>query len=188
MQRPLMYGARYWKAMRHGASSAAALAVSLFGMIGDFWEREMRKLLLFVGACLAIAGCSSTPTSVSEARPVAPEYVYGGKSSGQQDEAKLMVVRDSGFTGGGCRFGLFVDGQRLADLDPKETVTVYVKPGMRILGAGAAANARGLCAFGGPSLLREREANFDAGQERVFRISISSSGDLDISPMAQPPR
>lgn len=146
----------------------------------------MRKLWLAIGITSVLAGCGTTQTSMSEARPVPPAFVYTSQRAPSQDEAKLTVIRDSGFAGGGCRVGLFVDGKRMADLEPKEMITVHVKSGQRILGVGPAADGRGLCSLVGSEVMREREAQFAPGQERYFRMSVVTSGDLDLSPVTRP--
>lgn len=146
----------------------------------------MRELWVAVGVSFALVGCSTTQTSISDARSVPPAFVYANQPTNVDGGAKLTVVRDTGMAGGGCRFGLFVDGQRLADLDPKEMITVQVKPGQRILGVGPAANGKGLCAFNGSEMMREREANFEPGQERHFRMSMLNGGVLDLSPVTKP--
>lgn len=146
----------------------------------------MHKLWLAIGITSVLAGCGTTQTSMSEARPVPSAFVYASQNAVPQDGAKLTVVRDSGFAGGGCRVGLFVDGKRVADLEPKEMVTVHVKSGQRILGVGPAANDRGLCSLVGSEVMREREAQFEPGQERYFRMSVVTSGDLDLSPVTRP--
>lgn len=146
----------------------------------------MRKLWFLIGVCFVIVGCSTTQTSMSDARPVPPAFVYADQNSTASGDAKLTVIRDSGYIGSGCRFGLFVDGQRVADLESKEMVTVSVKAGQRLVGAGAAKDSRGLCLLNNGGQLREREATFDPGQERYFRISLNSDGDLDISPISKP--
>lgn len=152
-------------------------------MIGAFPEDTMQKVLLGAAALLLVSGCSTSAVNMSEARPVAAEFVYSNQAPSKAGDARVVVVRDSGFVGGGCRFGIFVDGRRVADLARMETVTVYVSPGVRNIGAGAAANASGLCNYNNG---RERETTLTSGDERHFRLSLSAAGDLDISPVSKP--
>ena len=142
------------------------------------------------GSCWAasllvvLAGCSTTPTPVADAKPVDAAYLYKLQAPASDSDARLVVVRDQGFVGGGCRMGFYVDGELVADLSPKEKAEFYVPAGLRVLGAGTAASAKGLCAAAGDSYLRQREAALFAGQERRFRMTSDGNGDLDILPLA----
>lgn len=142
------------------------------------------------GSCWAasllvvLAGCSTTPTPVADAKPVDAAYLYKLQAPASDSDARLVVVRDQGFVGGGCRMGFYVDGQLVADLSPKEKAEFYVPAGLRVLGAGTAASAKGLCAAAGDSYLRQREATLSPSQERRFRMTSDGNGDLDILPLA----
>jgi len=142
------------------------------------------------GSCWAasllvvLAGCSTTPTPVADAKPVDAAYLYKLQAPASDSDARLVVVRDQGFVGGGCRMGFYVDGELVADLSPKEKAEFYVPAGLRVLGAGTAASAKGLCAAAGDSYLRQREATLSPSQERRFRMTSDGNGDLDILPLA----
>ena len=142
------------------------------------------------GSCWAasllvvLAGCSTTPTPVADAKPVDAAYLYKLQAPASDSDARLVVVRDQGFVGGGRRMGFYVDGQLVADLSPKEKAEFYVPAGVRILGAGTAASAKGLCAAAGDSYLRQREATLSPGQERKFRMTSDGEGNLDVLPLS----
>ncbi len=133
----------------------------------------------------ALAGCASTtPTPLSAAKPAAPEYVYKNQSPTSESDARVIIVRDQGLLGAACRLGFYIDGQVVADLDTKERAEFYVPAGVRILGAGVAASARGICSAPGGDFLRQREAVFSPGQQRSFRMSMTSDGSLDVLPLS----
>lgn len=133
---------------------------------------------------LGLAGCSTTPTPLADATPADAAYLYKLQAPASDSDARLVVIRDGGFVGGGCRMGFYVDGQLVADLSPKEKAVFYVPAGLRVLGAGTAGSSTGLCAAGGESYLRQREATLAPGQERKFRMSLDQSGNLDVLPLA----
>lgn len=141
--------------------------------------------LLLTSLVVVLAGCASTtPTALADAKQAPAQYLYKNQVRMSESDARILVIRDQGLIGAACRLGFFIDGQRVADLDSKETASFYVPAGTRLLGAGVAAEAKGLCGSGGDSRLRQREAMFAPGQERTFRLSISANGDLDVLPVA----
>lgn len=146
----------------------------------------MHKVWAVIGVSLVLVGCATTQTPLSEARPVPQAFIYSTKAPSSDEGSTLVVIRDSGNAGGGCRFGVYVDGQRVADLDPKEMISIQVKSGQRILGVGPAANNKGLCSFHGEEIKREIEASFAVGQKRYFRMSMLDGGILALSPVSQP--
>ncbi len=144
----------------------------------------MRRLCWLASVAVLLAGCSTTPTPPAAATPAGSEYLYKNQTQTSDSDARVVIIRDQGFVGAGCRMGFYIDGQRVGDLASKEKAAFYLPAGVRMLGAGVAASSTGLCTMGGESNLRQREATFSPGQERSFRMTFDSNGNLDVLPLA----
>ncbi|WP_212633141.1 hypothetical protein [Pseudomonas panipatensis] len=137
----------------------------------------MKKLF---GALLlvAMAGCSSSPVSLSEATPAPRDRVYGMQIPDSAQRASITFVRDSGYVGGGCDMGIYVNSKLVARLQTGEKAAIAVPAGQLIVGAGGVGD--GLC--GASASRRERDVTISAGESKNYRIFISGSGDVDILP------
>lgn len=120
-------------------------------------------LLLLV----TLAGCATTPVTFTNAQPVPNDRVYA-----HQDEAEstLLVTRDNGFVGGGCKLDLFIDGERSATFGAGESAAFYVPAGDRIL----AVKAVGICGPGSP--YTEQAISVSKGKKLRLRIFIGAGG------------
>jgi len=132
----------------------------------------MNKIIFFLGV-LILSGCSTTPVDPSTARevPVASEFRE------QPSKVAVTIVRDSGMVASACAITTFIDGKKVADLETKEKVKAFVKPGSIIVGAGFM--GKGLC---GGAPRNEREFQVKANEPRVLRVFIDQSGNVDILP------
>lgn len=63
--------------------------------------------------------------------------------------ARITVVRETGFAGGGCYFGLEIDRVLAARFDTGELAQFFVKPGMREFAVVSDPQGRGLCGVEG---------------------------------------
>ncbi|MBB4867824.1 hypothetical protein HNP46_006743 [Pseudomonas nitritireducens] len=138
----------------------------------------MKPLLALIGACcFALAGCSTTsvPLEQSIAAPADRVLLHQAQIPGS---GHLIVIRDSGFIGGGCFATVFIDGERAARLDTREKASFYITPGEHLL--GAALEGSGLCAANPGK--RERDLSIKSGQVRLYRVFTSQNGDLDVLP------
>jgi len=128
------------------------------------------KFILGALAVAILAGCATSPTPSSEADPVPPArlFSYQQPISGQ---SILIVTRDTGFVGGGCKTTVSIDGRKSAEIGSGETAKFFVPAGDHIISASA-------CGSG----LKEREASIQQGGTKRFRISIDSAMSMDLSP------
>lgn len=136
----------------------------------------MRMLFGAVGLAV-LAGCSTTAVSVDEASP-APANRITGYQKPLADGGKIIVVRDSGFNGGGCYATVFLNGKAVAQLNPREKVEFYVAPGDWVL--GAALDGGGLCALN-PNRL-ETDLTIKSGQVKKYRVYKPGDGDVGVKP------
>lgn len=135
----------------------------------------MRKVVFFFAA-LGVSGCSTSVTPPSQASFAPTDRVF--KFQQNNDAQSITVVRDSGFTGGGCFSSVYIDGQLSAKLEPKEKVRFYLPKGEHAV--GAALEGRGLCSAN--EARQERYINLGEGENKFVRVFIDEGGDLDIRP------
>lgn len=137
------------------------------------------RVLLGLVALLALGGCATRPVPDSEMRPaprdriVSAQYLDPAPGTGS-----VLIKRDAGYMGSGCLAAISVDGQLIADLGTAETLTIYLRPGEHVLGAGP--RRRGLCAMGNIS---ETGVDVHAGASLRYRVSVDTGG-IRISPTA----
>ncbi|PWY39837.1 hypothetical protein [Pseudomonas sp. RW409] len=125
-----------------------------------------------------LVGCSTSAVPTDKARQVGPDKVYSFQITPATPYGTLTVVRDSGFISSGCDMGIYVDGKLVAKLSTKEKATFKIPAGEVVLGAGVIGS--GLC--GTAADRREREVSLNAGQNKKYRVFISSEADVDILP------
>jgi hypothetical protein len=119
---------------------------------------------LFLASLLVV--CAASPLSRAEESDVPRDRVYNPAllSPTAQRSARLILTRDATYyPGSAASIDVFVEGQRLARLAERETVTFYVTPGKHIVGARFAWGP-------GPSMERE----FVAETQKPVRIRVST--------------
>ena len=96
----------------------------------------MRLISLgFVLFCLF--GCATSPVRVGDSSFVAKEQILSPppkSATSLKDGAKVIIVRDSGFTGSGVRERVFIDGVSVVELQPMERYEAFLMEGERIFG------------------------------------------------------
>jgi len=135
----------------------------------------MRILIGALG--LLLAGCATSPVPVNEAQQ-APASRVTGYQAEVSGGGQIIVTRDSGFPGGGCYATVFINGEPVARLNPKEKAHFNVPAGEWVVGAGLAGTA--LCGMNAERL--EAEAQIKPGQTKRFRVHTSSDGDVSVRP------
>ena len=83
---------------------------------------------------LFIAGCATSPTAPSDARP-SSTVVYSEVARSNSGSGTLVVRRDRGILGIACGHTIRLDGKMIADLDAGQEVVVYPPPGEHIVEA-----------------------------------------------------
>jgi hypothetical protein len=140
----------------------------------------MLKIAAATALLALMTGCSTSPVSFDQAKPVPVERVlaYGKKPAGPY--GTIQVARDTGFVGGGCFVAIHVDGRPVARIDTGEAVSLFVPAGDHLVGLGADELGSGLCSWSGQ--LKEQTATLKAGQVKRFRIGGDTNIGLDIRP------
>lgn len=133
------------------------------------------KAISLLALCVFMAGCSTSPISSQEAAPVPEQRLHAFQNT-EAGSSKLLVTRDEGLLGSGCRTNTYIDGTHAAEVGAGETAGFYLVPGRHIVGV----KPRGVCMGG----LKEAEVITKKNEESRYRISIDSTGSMDISPTA----
>jgi hypothetical protein len=97
----------------------------------------MRLIILgFVMVCLF--GCATIPVRIGDSNLVAKEQILllppPRSATSLEDGAKVIIVRDSGFTGAGVKKRVFIDGVPVVELWPAERYEAFLIEGDRIFG------------------------------------------------------
>lgn len=137
-----------------------------------------RSLIYFVCAAFVVAGCATSPVPMSEAVDVPAERIIDASTMRPQSGAGVLVVkRDLGLTGGGCKIRVFVDARPIADLATGEKIELYLPVGERIV---SVTPQSALCS----SALVESAVSVSSDQKKALRIGFDASMDLVLQPTA----
>lgn len=134
---------------------------------------------IFIAAALLVSlvGCSTSPVSADRAKPAPSERVTGYQNP-VSGGGTIIVTRDTGFIGGGCFAGVYLNGKRVAKLDTGEKATFQVAPGEWIVGAGL--EGAGLCAANPERL--EVTATIGSGDQKKFRVYNPGDNSFRVAP------
>ncbi len=125
------------------------------------------KLAFILGTLALLAGCSTTAVQPENAKPAPAERVfYQGAGN-----AKITIIRDEGFLGGGCYAAVYFGETKVANLDAEESVTFNADAGTIILGVESAGN--GLCTMS--SQVVYTESVVKAGGHRFYRVYMNTN-------------
>ncbi len=138
----------------------------------------MQRIIALCLLSAVLVGCSTSAVPTARAKQVGPDKAYSYQATPATPYGTLTVVRDSGFISSGCDMGIYVDGKLAAKLSTEDRVTFKIPAGEVVLGAGVIGS--GLC--GTAADRREREVTLSAGQNKNYRVFISSEADVDILP------
>lgn len=139
----------------------------------------MKKII--IALCLISAtGCATTATSPKKATPVPASRVFAFQNTNASNPI-LTVIRDTGMLGGGCYYGLYVNGERAALLNTGEKVDLHLKPGEWNIGFKGEGK---VCIS--DSSLSEREISLSAGQHKAVRLFADVGGNLEIKSVTLP--
>jgi hypothetical protein len=123
------------------------------------------KYLLIAAAALLIAACSET-------RPISPDFAKLGYLTYarpvQGVPATAVFVRDIGFVGAGTTAYLYVDGERAAELETSEKVSIDLTAGNHLFGVAMAPAADGP--------VSTLDDQLQPGQTYIYHLSTDANG------------
>lgn len=120
-----------------------------------------------------LTGCATSAVTIDKAVPVPAERVL--LKAADNTNAKITIIRDSGFMGGGCYVDVYLNDSLAAKLDTAEKVTFNVMSGELILGSQSSGSA--LC--NGASI-RHFETSIGQGQHKLYRVMTDQNGNPQI--------
>lgn len=88
--------------------------------------------ILLIG--VMVSSCATTPISFSSAQTVPADRIFLDTNFPLDGNAHVFFIRDIGFMGGGVYQHLYIDGGKVASLDPGEKVEFNLTPGEHIFG------------------------------------------------------
>lgn len=133
----------------------------------------MKRILLISFLGFILASCSSSPVPNEKARNVPAYRIYNQEFLTKKDNSGIVIIkRDAGFVSSACSDSFFVDGIKIADLNPAEKIVIYPRTGKRIFSM----IANGICGGG----LVEVEGEVELNQAITYRIAHSLNGGYGI--------
>jgi hypothetical protein len=97
----------------------------------------MRRILIMLTFAAALAGCATSLVPLSETKPVPRDQILATSLTSPREGAQsLTIVRDAGFGKGGATLAVWVDGAKVATIEQREALTVYLPAGEHIITAG----------------------------------------------------
>lgn len=137
--------------------------------LGPYMHMKLIVLLLSIFA----TGCSTTPVPVSERSSVPSDQIVDSAllRPSQTRRCPLTITRDATFPPSPIRFDVFLDGQPIARLAGKESITIYAPSGRHFVGVKPR--------IGSPA---ERDFTLADGVPTRVRIFTDQGGNFDIRP------
>lgn len=129
------------------------------------------RILIGALAVALLAGCSSNPISLTEAKQAPRDEVYAFQSTPSGAYGKITVLRDGGVNASGCDFVVYVDGKKSAKLGTGEKASFLLNPGSYNVGVGLA--GVGLCAG---QAIRTISTNVTSQKDSILRLSSDMTG------------
>lgn len=143
----------------------------------------MKKVTVYLIACLVLAGCATRQIGSEQAQPVPAERIFAFNGTADGASGQMIVTRDIGAIGGACPLALYIDGTLAAHLQRGESVTLSVPAGNRIVSANFA--GKGVCSWGNESANRHEISQVvTAGGRTKIRLALAHDGVIQVSPTA----
>ena len=137
------------------------------------------RILVGALAVALLAGCSSNPISLMDAKQAPANKVFAYQSAPSGSAGKITVLRDGGVNGSACDFVVYVDGKKSANLGTGEKATFLVSTGSHNVGAGV--SGIGLCAG---QTIRTLIVNVTSSNDSTVRLSSDMTG-ITIGPYVE---
>ncbi|MDH0745300.1 hypothetical protein N5D61_02940 [Pseudomonas sp. GD03842] len=137
------------------------------------------RILVGALAVALLAGCSSNPISLRDAKQAPADKVFAFQSAPVGAAGKITVLRDGGVNGSACDFVVYVDGKKSAELGSGEKASFLVSAGTHNVGAGV--SGVGLCSG---QAIRTFAVNVTSSNDSTVRLSSDMTG-ITIGPYVE---
>lgn len=144
----------------------------------------MNRVILVAVTLLVLAGCATKPVEYENSEPVAEDRIYGEYekySKADAARAKVSFTRDSGMLGAAVSLSLYVNGELVARVRRKESISLYLPAGSNQIALGPGKATAGPVGAG----LVEDELSAESGKEYFYRIGLDMSMGLVLKRVAQ---
>lgn len=143
------------------------------------------KLIAAACAAVVLTGCATAPVSPDAAKRVPPERIFAYQRPASPTDGTLLLIRDSGALGSGCRVVIYIDHVQAASFSTSEKALLNIPAGRHVLASGP--TGKGLCGVGKGKESMKRSVTIDikAQHTSVYRIAIGMGGDgVDVMPVS----
>ena len=125
-----------------------------------------------IPALLALAGCVTTTTPSSSATPVPPSRIFARDYTKPGEGLALLVVtRDAGLWSKTCSTDVYIDGVKVAEVQPTEQVRLFVEESEHLVG---------VIARGSVCLAKSDQITVNVTRAKPFLLRIRSSNGIGI--------
>lgn len=125
---------------------------------------------------ILVAGCSTTPPTLSAAKPVPADRVYYHNSLIAANPAKIVVVKDEGALMALGYHQFFINGKVAASLRAGERVEFTVDPANYVLGILPVFSKSTQEQFLGGYAVTSLDQSVVAGKTYYYRVLVESDG------------
>jgi len=137
------------------------------------------RILIGVLTIALLVGCSTSPVTEQDAKPIPAERVYqpsmvAGQGREANGEALVTFLRDSGYYGSGCSHDMYINNVKAFAIRQGEFVRLRLPAGsyfFRLETGG------GLC----PNIATSQSSQLKAADSESYRILLPSDGNLRLT-------
>ena len=144
----------------------------------------MNRMMMISVGLFVLAGCATKPVSYAESKPIPEDRIYSEfeqYSRPDATRAKVSFTRDSGMLGAAASLTLFINGELVARIRRKESVSAYLPAGSSQIALGPGNPTSGPVGSG----LVEDELLVETGEEYFYRVGLDTSVGLVLERIAQ---
>lgn len=134
---------------------------------------------IFFILCLFIISCTTTPVKQKDAVDVPSNRLYAYQKKTTETTSTIIAIRDSGYQGGGCYCGFYINGILAARIDTSEIAKFYIEPGETLLKLGQDPYGKGLCGIFQEHFV-QRETVLKPNETKTFNLRLLANGVIDI--------
>jgi len=134
----------------------------------------MLKTQVLLVVFMFLAGCATTPVHINDAKLAPSDRVLAFQSA-DINKSTLTVIRDEGFIGSACYYGLWINNVLAARLDVAEYAKFHVEPGEILLKISRDPQGSGLCGVE-QSNWTQRETIMKPGDKKLLECQLTQTG------------